>query len=39
MGTQAVRILLDVLEGTGTHRHLTLPATLREGETVAAPQS
>ena len=39
MGTQAVRILLDVLEGTGTHRHLTLAATLREGETVAAPQS
>lgn len=39
MGTQAVRILLDVLEGTGTHRHLTLSATLREGETVAAPQS
>ena len=39
IGTQAVRILLDVLEGTGTHRHLTLSATLREGETVAAPQS
>lgn len=39
MGTQAVRILLDVLEGTGTHRHLTLSATLREGETVAAPKS
>lgn len=39
MGTQAVHILLDVLEGKGNHRHLTLPATLREGETVAAPQS
>lgn len=39
MGTQAVRILLDVLEGKGTHRHLTLPTLLREGETVAAPQS
>ena len=34
MGTQAVRILVDVLEGKGGHRHLRLATTLREGETV-----
>lgn len=36
IGTEAVRILIDVLEGKGTHRHLSLSTTLREGETVAA---
>lgn len=39
MGTLAVRILVDVLEGKGPHRHLSLTTTLREGETVAAPKS
>lgn len=39
MGTTAVNILVDVLEGRGTHRHLSLTTTLREGETVAAPKS
>lgn len=34
MGTQAVRILTEVLEGRGAHRHLRLSTTLREGETV-----
>ncbi len=39
LGTHAVRILVDVLEGKGTHRHLRLSTTLREGETVGkAPQ-
>lgn len=36
MGTQAVRILTEVLEGKGSHRHLRLSTTLREGETVVA---
>ena len=35
LGTQAVRILVDVLEGKGTHQHVRLATTLREGETVA----
>lgn len=35
LGTQAVQILVDVLEGRGTHRHMRLATTLREGETVA----
>ena len=35
MGTQAVRILADVLSGRGGHRHLSPETTLREGETVA----
>lgn len=39
MGTQAVNILLEVIDGKGTHRHLRLETTLREGETVAAPTS
>lgn len=39
MGTTAVHILTDVLEGKGKHRHLSLPTTLREGETVVAPKS
>lgn len=39
MGTQAVEILLGVIQGTGTHRHLSLQTTLREGETVTAPKS
>ena len=37
MGTQAVHILTDVLEGRGGHCHLSLETTLREGETVVAP--
>ena len=36
MGLQAVNILVDVLEGKGPHRHLSLAAALRQGETVAA---
>lgn len=39
MGAAAVNILLEIIEGTGTHRHLRLETTLREGETVAAPLS
>lgn len=39
MGAESVNILLKVIEGTGTHRHVSLPTTLREGETVAAPPS
>lgn len=39
MGARAVSILLDVLERNGSHRHLSLKTTLREGETVTAPQS
>lgn len=39
MGAEAVNILLEVIEGTGAHRHLRLETTLREGETVAAPKS
>lgn len=39
MGTQAVRILTDVLKGRGGHCHLILKTTLREGETVVAPHS
>lgn len=39
MGTQAVNILVDVLEGRGVHRHLRLATTLREGETVTSPHS
>ena len=35
MGTKAVEILVSVLEGTGEHRHLSLPTTVREGGTVA----
>lgn len=35
MGTKAVDILVSVLEGTGEHRHLSLPTTIREGGTVA----
>ena len=35
MGVEAVRILVDVLEGKGPHRHRKLATTLREGETVA----
>ena len=38
MGAEAVRILLDVIEGKGTHRHLRPEAALREGETVTAPK-
>ena len=38
MGTQAVHILTDVLEGRGGHCHLSLETTLREGETVVAPK-
>ena len=34
IGTQAVRILIEVLEGRGEHRHLKVSTTLREGETV-----
>lgn len=39
MGAEAVNILLDVIEGKGSHRHIRLETTLREGETVAAPKS
>jgi LacI family transcriptional regulator len=35
MGTQAVRILTEVLKGTGNHRHIRLSTALRDGETVA----
>ncbi len=35
LGTQAVQILVDVLEGKGPHRHIRLSTALREGETVA----
>ena len=38
MGTRAVHILTDVLEGRGGHCHLSLETTLREGETVVAPK-
>ena len=34
LGTEAVRILVDVLEGKGEHRHLRLSTALRPGETV-----
>ncbi len=39
IGAEAVRILVDVLEGRAPHSHLRLTTTLREGETVAAPQT
>lgn len=39
LGTQAVNILVNVLEGKGPHRHLSLTTTLRDGETVTAPKS
>lgn len=35
MGTHAVDVLVNVLEGKGEHRHLSLPTALREGGTVA----
>ena len=37
MGAEAVRILLDVLEGRGPHTHIRLETALREGETVGVP--
>lgn len=34
MGEEPVRILLDMIEGKAGHRHVTLPTTLREGESI-----
>ncbi|MBR4074030.1 MAG: substrate-binding domain-containing protein, partial [Firmicutes bacterium] len=34
MGQEPVRILLDMIEGKAGHRHVTLPTTLREGESI-----
>jgi LacI family transcriptional regulator len=36
MGKEAVRILVNLLEGKGEHEHVCLETTLREGETVKA---
>ena len=37
MGAEAVRILVSLLRGEGSHSHLRLATTLRVGETVAPP--
>ena len=34
MGEEPVRLLLDMTEGKAGHRHVTLPTTLREGESI-----
>ena len=34
MGKASVEILLDIIEGRGVHRHVTLPTALREGASV-----
>ena len=34
MGDTSVEILLDMIEGRGGNRHVTLPTTLREGQSV-----
>ena len=34
MGEASVEILLDIIEGRGVHRHVTLPTALREGASV-----
>ena len=36
MGEEAVNILLGVLSGTGSSRHVRLDTTLREGETLGS---
>lgn len=34
MGEEPVRLLLDMIEGKAGHRHVTLPTTLRKGESI-----
>lgn len=34
MGTEAVKLLVDIIDGKNVHRHIILPTTLREGETL-----
>ena len=34
IGIKAVNVLVDIIDNGGTHKHLTLPTTLREGETL-----
>lgn len=36
MGEEPVRILMDMIEGKAEHRHVILPTTVREGESVKA---
>ena len=38
MGEASVEILLDIIEGRGVHRHVTLPTALREGASVRQPK-
>ena len=38
MGEASVEILLDIIEGRGVHRHVTLPTALREGASVRRPK-
>ena len=38
MGKASVEILLDIIEGRGVHRHVTLPTALREGASVRRPK-
>lgn len=37
MARQSVQMLTDLIEGAGSHRHLLMETTLREGGSVAAP--
>ena len=34
MGTEAVKLLVDIVNGKNIHKHIILPTTLREGETL-----
>ena len=34
MGSEAVKLLVDIINGKRTYRHVILPTTLREGETL-----
>ena len=34
LARESIRTLIEIIEGTGTHRHLLLETTLREGNSV-----
>ena len=34
LAQESIRTLIELIEGTGTHRHLLLETTLREGNSV-----
>ncbi len=34
LGSEAVKLVVDIIEGKGEHKHVTLPTKLRKGETL-----